>query len=289
LTEDVLSMLRGYVRSQDSVTYITSSINGSQTVFSVGDGTKLLQGRAEVGDEMIYIDAVSTNTVSLQPWGRGVDGSAASAHDVNSRVTYNPLFPRFFVKRAINDTIRQIGARIPAVDKTTFTFNAAKAAYSLPATVEGILQVSWDEPGAAARWLPVRKFRLDKSANTTEFPTGKSIDLYDPIVPGRTVQVLFTKNPTDLVNGTDDHVVEAGLPLSTRDVIIFGTVARLISGIDSAVLNPSSVQAGFFDERRQPGSASGVARTLYALFQTRLAEEEARFRVDHPTAVHFER
>ena len=48
-------------------------------------------------------------------------------------------------------------------------------------------------------------------------------------------------------------------------------------------------ESGFFDERRQPGSAAGVARTLYALFQTRWAEEEARFRSQNPTAVHFER
>ena len=81
----------------------------------------------------------------------------------------------------------------------------------------------------------------------------------------------------------------AGLPASCRDVIVLGTAARLVSGIDVSVLNPSSVQAGFFDERRQPGSAAGVARTLYALFQTRWAEEEARFRSQNPTAVHFER
>lgn len=289
LTDDVLSMLRGYVRSQDVVTYLASGINSTATTLTAGDGSQLGQGRAEIDDEIIYIQSVANNAVTLQPWGRGVDGSTASDHSSNVKITYNPLFPRHYVKRAINDTIRQIGARIPATDKTTFTFNAAKAAYSLPATVEGILQVSWDEPGAAARWLPVRKFRLDKSANTTEFATGKSIDLYDPIVPGRTVQVLFTKNPSDLVAGSDDHVTDAGLPLSTRDVIVFGTAARLVSGIDVSVLDPSSVQAGFFDERRQPGSAAGVARTLYALFQTRLAEEEARFRVDHPTAVHFER
>lgn len=289
LTNDVLAMLRGYVRSQDVVTYLASGINSTATALTVGDGSQLGQGRAEIDDEIIYIQSISNNSVTLQPWGRGVDNSPAQSHVANVKVTYNPLFPRFYVKRAINDTIRQIGARIPATDKTTFTFNAAKAAYSLPAAVEGILQVSWDEPGAAARWLPVRKFRLDKSANTTEYATGKTIDLYDPIVPGRTVQVLYTKNPSDLVNDSDDHVTTAGLPLATRDVIIFGTAARLVSGIDVSVLDPSSVQAGFFDERRQPGSAAGVARTLYALFQTRLAEEEARFRAEHPTAVHFER
>jgi hypothetical protein len=289
LADDVLSMLRGYVRSQEQVTYLASGINSTATSLTVGDGGKMAQGRAEIDDEIIYVDSVTNNSVTLQPWGRGVDGSTAASHSANVKITYNPLFPRHFVKRAINDTIRQIGARVPTAATTTFTFNAAKAAYSLPAATEGILQVSWDEPGAAARWLPVRKFRFDKAANLTEFPSGRSIDLYDPIVPGRTVQVRYTKDPSDLTLGSDTLETTAGLPASCRDVVVLGTAARLVSGIDVAVLDPSSVQAGFFDERRQPGSASGVARTLYALFQTRLAEEEARFRVQNPTAVHFER
>lgn len=289
LTDDVLSMLRGYVRSQDQVTYLASGINSTATSLTVGDGARMAQGRAEIEDEIIYVDSVANNSVVLQPWGRGVDGSTAASHSANVKVTYNPLFPRHFVKRNINDTIRQVGARVPAVATTTFTFNAAKAAYQLPAATDGILQVSWDEPGAAARWLPVRKFRFDRAANVTEFTTGKSIDLYDPIVPGRTVQVRYTIEPADLVAGADTLESTSGLPGSCRDVIVLGTAARLVSGIDVAVLDPSSVQAGFFDERRPPGSASNVARTLYALFQTRLAEEEARFRSQNPTAVHFER
>jgi hypothetical protein len=289
LTDDVLSMLRGYVRSQEQVTFLASGINASATTFSVGNGSRMGQGRAEIGDELIYVDSVVTNSVVLQPWGRGIDGSTAVSHLADDKVTFNPLFPRHFVRRSINDTIRQIGARIPALGTHTLTFNAARAAYSLPAEVDGILQVSWDEPGAARRWVTARRFRLDKAANLTEYPTGKTIDLYDPIVPGRQVQIRFTKNPTDLSAGSDDLTTDAGLPSSCRDVIVFGTAAKLVSGIDVAILDPSSIQAGFFDERRQPGSAAGVARTLYALFQTRLAEEEDRFRNDNPTAVHYER
>jgi hypothetical protein len=60
-----------------------------------------------------------------------------------------------------------------------------------------------------------------------------------------------------------------------------------VSSIDVALLDPSSVQAGFFDERRQIGSASNVARTLYALYQQRLAEEVARFRGEINTPVHY--
>jgi hypothetical protein len=101
------------------------------------------------------------------------------------------------------------------------------------------------------------------------------------------VQVQFLKDPTLLSAGSDTLTTTAGLPASCRDVVALGTAARLVSSIDVALLDPSSVQAGFFDERRQIGSASNVARTLYALYQQRLAEEVARFRGEINTPVHY--
>ena len=97
LTDDVLSMLRGYVRSQESVTAMAGSLNATATSFNVDDGSRLGMGRAEIDDELVYINSVTTNSVALQPWGRGVDGSTAATHADDARVTFNPLFPRHFV------------------------------------------------------------------------------------------------------------------------------------------------------------------------------------------------
>ena len=94
LTDDVLSMLRGYVRSQESVTALSGNLSSTATTFNVDNGSRLGMGRAEIDDELIYIDAVTTNAVALQPWGRGVDGTTAATHSDNARVTFNPLFPR---------------------------------------------------------------------------------------------------------------------------------------------------------------------------------------------------
>ena len=114
-----------------------------------------------------------------------------------------------------------------------------------------------------------------------------TVTVWDSIVPGRTVQVRYLKDPTLLSAGADTLETTAGLPASCRDVVALGTAARLVSSVDVALLDPSSVQAGFFDERRQIGSASNVARTLYAPFQQRLAEEVARFRDDLNTPIHY--
>lgn len=287
LTDDVLSMLRGYVRSQESVTALNGSLNSTATTFNVDNGSRLGMGRAEIDDELVYIDAVTTNAVALQPWGRAVDGTTAATHADNARVTFNPLFPRHYVKRAINDTIASMGVELKAKDVHTFTFLPATNTYQVPAAVKAVNQLTWKTVGPSGRWETVRRWQLDLQANATQYTTGKTVTVWDSIVPGRTVQVRYLKDPTSLSAGADTLESTAGLPASCRDVVALGTAARLVSSVDVALLDPSSVQAGFFDERRQIGSASNVARTLYALFQQRLAEEVARFRDDLNTPIHY--
>ena len=287
LTDDVLSMLRGYVRSQESVTALNGVLSDSATTLTVDNGSRLGMGRAEIDDELVYIDAITNNSVALQPWGRGVDGTTAASHADNARVTFNPLFPRHYVKRAINDTIQSMGVELKATDVTTFTFIASKNTYALPATTKTVFQVTWQTVGPTGRWEIVKRWQSDTSAAATQYATGKTITIWDPVVPGRTVQVRFLKEPTSLSAGADTLETTAGLPASCRDVVALGTAARLVSSIDVALLDPSSVQAGFFDERRQIGSASNVARTLYALYQQRLAEEVARFRDNLNTPIHY--
>jgi hypothetical protein len=287
LTEDVLSMLRGYVRSQEQVTFLSSALNSTSTTFTVGNGTRLGLGRAEIGDEIVYVDSVAGNSVVLQPWGRGADGSTAASYDENTRVTYNPLFPRHYVKRAINDTIQSMGVELKATGVDTFTFLPATNTYLLPAPVKAVNQVTWKTIGPSGRWETVRRWQIDLQADTTQYASGKTITVWDSIVPGRTVQVRFLKEPSNLVSGLDTLESTTGFPASCRDVVALGTAARLVSSVDVALLDPSSVQAGFFDERRQIGSASNVARTLYALFQQRLAEEVARFRDNLNTPIHY--
>jgi hypothetical protein len=287
LTDDVLSMLRGYVRSQESVTALDGSVSATAHVLAVTNGSRLGMGRAEIDDELVYIDAITNNVVGLQPWGRGVDGTTATTHADKARVTFNPLFPRHYVKRAINDTIQSMGVELKATGVDTFTFLPATNTYLLPAPVKAVNQVTWKTIGPSGRWETVRRWQIDLQADTTQYASGKTITVWDSIVPGRTVQVRFLKEPTNLVLGSDTLESTTGFPASCRDVVALGTAARLVSSVDVALLDPSSVQAGFFDERRQVGSASNVARTLYALYQQRLSEEVARFRDNLNTPIHY--
>ena len=289
LIEETLTFLRGYVRSQEQTTWLTSSITSSDTSLSVANGSRIGMGRVEIDNELLYVDSLSGTTAVVSPWGRGMDGSTADAHSSNARVTFSPLFPRHQVLTQINSTIKAIGKEIQASASTTITFQAPKTTYALPADVNAVSDVSWQVVGPSRLWTPVKRWKFNQVVNTTTWATGKTIDIFDSITPGRTVQISYLKLPSELSSPSDTLETTTGFPAYLRDVVVLGAAARLVSGIDVSLLDPTSISAGFFDERRAPGSGSQVARTLYALYQQRLMEETDRFRDQYPTPVHYRR
>jgi len=289
LINDALTMLHGYVRNQEQTTWLTSSATSSDTTLTVNNGARIGMGRVEIDDELVFVDSISGSTVSLAPWGRGVDGTTAATHAANAKVTFTPLFPRSQVKTQINNTIQAIGKEIQNPSYTTFSFVAPRTTYALPAGTNAVSEVSWQVVGPSRLWSKVKRWTFNQVANTTAWPTGRTIDIFDSITPGRTVQVNYFALPTSLSDGADTLEDTAGLPVYCRDVVVLGAVAKLLSAVDASLLDQNSVAAGFFDEKRQPGSGSTVARTIYALYQQRLSEEIDRFRDQYPTPVHYRR
>lgn len=293
LVTDVQAMLYGYVRTQEQATYLKSSVTSSDATWSVGDPSRMSRGLAEVEDELVWIDAVDRNAASSQvtvaPFGRGYLGSSAAAHAANVKVTFAPLFPRLRVKRAINDTITAVGNDLFAVGTSTFTFNPAIVTYSLPANVKDVLQVSYQTTGPSQMWYPLSRWRFDPMANTSAFANGKTIDIYEPVSSGRTVQVVFQEFPSELVNDGDGFASVSGLLESSRDCIVYGAAARLTAAIDASILNTQAVEANVLDDRTQPGSGSNLSRSLYQLHKQRLMEERLRYLQQFPVMFHYAR
>ncbi len=46
-------------------------------------------------------------------------------------MSISPTFPRYVIKKAINDTVNAVGSSIYAAKVTTFTFNAARGAFTV--------------------------------------------------------------------------------------------------------------------------------------------------------------
>lgn len=292
MVDEVLLNLAGYTMRQDRVTYLTSAVT-STSGLSVGIASvdNVARGLIEIDEELMFVDSVNRPASSLviAPFGRGYQGTTAATHAQNAKVTIAPTFPRIAVKRALNDTVKAVYPQLWGISNHTFTYSPAQNTYALPVDAEGILAVSYQTIGSTREWMPIRSWRHDPMGNTGAFTSGNTISIYSGVEPGRTVQVTYSKEATAMVNNSDDFVATTGLPLSTKDVIVYGAAYRLISFVDPSRLTFTSAEADEADRTKPIGSGSNAARFIFSLYQQRLQEEAGRLKGKFPVRLHYTR
>lgn len=291
LTDSTLLYLYGFTTLQDQATYLTAQASASATTLSVADATAISRGVLEIDDELIWADTVDTTalTATVPPYGRGYRGTTAAVHASGTRVVSSPLFPRHLVKQAINEAIRSVYPDLWGIGTTTFTLNPAITTYSLPAGTTKVLAASWQTTGPSREWLPIRRWRMDQHANTGAFATGATVSIYDSITPGRTVQVVYAKQPTVLSGSSDDFVSVTGLPASCVDVIRLGAAYRMVPFFDTPHLSGMSAEADFAANQRPVGASSQLGRYMLQQYQVRLTEEARRLQDLYPARSHYSR
>jgi hypothetical protein len=267
-------------------------LSTTDTAIPIGSSNNLAKGIIEINDELIWIDNFTkeNNTMNAAPgFGRGYQGTSPSPHAVNSQVILTPSYPRTNIKQAINDTIGSVYPKLWAVYSYTFTFNASQTTYALPDDVQNVLFMSWQTTGSSREWLPLKKWRQDLMANIATFNTQKTINIYDNIQPGRTVQVWYAATPQTMTSGTDDFSAVTGLPESCRDVIVYGAAYRLLSFVDPGRINLTSAESDLADSKVPGAAGSTNSRYIYALYQQRLQDESLKLSDKFPIRVHFTR
>ena len=290
MVNEVRSNLQGYTLRQDRITYINSAISSSDTAIDIASSSNLAKGIIEIDDELIWIDNFDQASSSLNAapgFGRGYSGTTAASHSQYAQVILSPTFPRNSIKRAINDTINSFFPSLWGVASTTFTFNASQTAYTLPNEAQSVIFASWQTTGSSLEWLPINRWRMDPMANVTTFGTANTINIYENIQPGRTIQVYYTTEPTVLTNNNDDFAAVSGLPASSYDVVILGASYKLLSFIDSGRINLSSAEADLNDTKIPSTAGSGASRYIFALYQQRLKEEALKLQDKYPIRIHY--
>ena len=299
IIDEVQLNLSGYTFNQDRATYLrtavstTTSSSASPTVLDLGSTENIGKGVVEVDEELMWIDSFDriSNTATVAPWGRGYLGTAAATHTLDSKVTISPTFPRYVIKKAINDTIRAVGSSIFAAKVTTFTFNAAKTTYDFnDLNIQNILTIMWQSVGPSEEWIPVRRWSWDSVADSTTFgANAQTITIGDYITPGRTVKVIYATDPEAFTTNSQDFSTQTGLPESCKDVITLGSAYRLLTYLDPARAAQVSPQADETDAKRPYGSSQSATKQLYALYTQRLNEETQRQQTLYPIRVHYSR
>jgi hypothetical protein len=306
LINEVQINLAGYTYQQDRATHLTSAVTGttsssaSPTILSLGSTENLGKGVVEIDEELLWVDSFDrvANTATVSPYGRGYLGTTATTHTLDTKVTISPTFPRYVVKKAINDTVNAVGSTIYSAKVTTFTFNAAQTTYDFDnLNIQNILTIMWQSVGPSQEWIPVRRWSWDSKADATAFgATAQTVTIGDYITPGRTVKVVYSTDPTSFpelatVALTNAQVFEtvSGLPSSCKDVIVLGASYRLLTYLDPARAGQVSPQADETDSKRPYGASQTATKQLYALYTQRLNEETQRQQTLYPIRVHYSR
>jgi len=294
MVDEVRANLQGYALRQDRITYVANAagLTTTSTAITVGSSNNLAKGVIEIDDELIWIDSFTTasNTLNVIPgFGRGYQGTTAAPHAQYAQVTLSPTFPRSTIKKAINDTINSFYPKLWIASAYTFTFNASQTTYALPDDVQDVLFISWQTTGSSKEWLPVNRWRLDTMANSATFNTQKTINIYEGIQPGRTVQVWYTSTPNTLDANTDDFADVSGLPDSCKDVVILGASYKLLSYLDAGRINLSSAEADLNDGKLPSTAGVAASRYIFALYQQRLNEEALKLADKYPIRIHYTR
>ena len=290
MVDEVRSSLAGYTLRQDRITYLDSAITSTATAMVIGSSSNLAKGIIEIDDELIWIDNFNqaSSTLNAAPgFGRGYQNTPASPHAQYAQITLTPTFPRTIIKKAINDTINSLYPKLWSVASTTFTFNASQTTYALPDDLESILYMSWQTTGSSQEWLPINRWRADQMANVATFNTQNTVNLYENIQPGRTVQVWYTTTPNTLDNGTDDYADVTGLPASSVEVVILGASYKLLSYVDAGRINLSSAEADLNDTKIPSTAGVSASRYIFALYQQRLNEEALKLQDKYPIRIHY--
>jgi hypothetical protein len=299
MIDEVAVNLSGYTFQQDRATYLTHAVttttssSASPLVLQLGSTDSVGKGVIEIDEELMWVDSFDrvANTATVAPFGRGYLGTTGATHTLDTKVTISPTFPRFNIKRAINDTIRALGANIFAVKSTTFTFTSSVSTYAFNnLNIKNILSVTWQDIGPSKEWVPLRRWDFDSLASTAAFGSGaQTITLGEAPVSGRTVKVVYATDPNPFTTNSEDYATVTGLPESTRDVVVLGAAYRLLSFLDPARASQVSPQADETDSKRPYGASQTATKQLYALYIQRLDEETKSQQQNYPIKVHYSR
>lgn len=299
MIDEVLINLSGYTYQQDRSTYLRTAVSTltspstSPTILSLGDTSNVGKGVLEVDEELMWIDSFDrvANTATVSPYGRGYLGTVAATHAADAKVTISPIFPRYVVKKAINDTIRAMGASLLSVKQTTFTFNAAINTYEFEnLNIENILTMSWQDTGPSKEWIRIKRWDFDPLADVDTWGSGsQTVTIYDWITPGRTVKVMYATPPTAMDSNSDVFTTTTGYPESARDIVILGAAYRLLAYLDPARAGQISPQADETDGKRPYGASASATKQLFALYSQRLNEEVATQQNQYPPRIHYTR
>lgn len=263
--------------------------DGAATTLTVTDAANGIQAGAEieVDLERMYVRSVAGTTVTVR---RGYRGSTPVAHAIGADVIVLPKFPKARILREINNELSSLSSPTNGLYRTiplNLTWQGTTVGYDLAGVtdIEDVLSVQW-QGYTGKEWHPVppMHYRLARSQQTTDFPSGLALFFNSP-VSGRAVRVVYKSPFSPLSTLTEVVETVTGIPATAVDIPPMGAAINLAA--------PGEVRRTFTDaqgdpradEDVPPGARTNSVRWLMAQRQRRINEESTRLARDFPVTL----
>ncbi len=291
IVDQVLTDLHGQTSDLEQLTSLTATLNATDVQFTVTDASQVTRGLVEIDSELMWVKSTdqSNNIVHLETFGRGFRSTEADSHASGAMVTNNPRFPRQSVQLAVQQTLAAVYPDLfqILVDESN-TASPVKIAYALPNNADTVVDVSWQATGPTGEWVPVRRWKYDSRADTTAFPSGKSLDIYDSMSPGSTIKVTYIA-PLGQFSDETDTLGLVGLSDSARDILVYGACYRLLASAEVGRLQTQSIEQSERSMLVNAGAATSASKYYFGLYSQALQREALRLQKFYPTRSHLVR
>lgn len=281
LINSIASSLHSYTGVQEQSTHLTSEIAADDLTVAVDSTDVMNRGIVEIEDELLYVNVADQNALTIAPYGRGYHGSTAATHAENTQVTFDPVFPRSEIRRAIDQTVLGLYPQLYRVQSTELDYTPTPIGYDLPADCEKVLQVAAQVTSDGTDyWQPIYNWSYDDTA--------QMLNLLDWLPAGATIRVVYQSRFTAFASNSDT-LTSVGLKEDWADLITYAVTSRLVRFLDPARLQLAAVENAARSQFVGSNDGGKVANQLYAMYQQRLAEERKKLLDLNPPYVHFQR
>ena len=279
------TLMSGYVENRNKLSAAYTKGGTSLTFSYPPDGIRP-GARLSIGTNTFYVWTVSGQQATVSA---AEDGSTDQDAPIGSLVRVSPRFTDDEIVKALAADLNDLSS--PAnglfgIGTVDLTYNAILNGYDLGPTAGDLIsiyEVKYLTPGPQMDnpRIHTTGWRLNRNAISSQFPSGISLQLFEPAYPGYNVRVVYRSNftmPTTLYA----NVSATGLLPSAYDIPPLGASIRLMAGRE--IKRDFTESQG--DTRRAgevpAGAVAASSRNLQILRQQRITSEAAKLEAIYP-------
>ena len=279
------TLMSGYVENRNKLS-VAYTKGGTSLTFSYPPDGIRPGARLSIGTNTFYVWTVSGQQATVSA---AEDGSTDQDAAVGSLVRVSPRFTDDEIVKALGADLNDLSS--PAnglfgIGTVDLTYNAILNGYDLGPTASDLIsiyEVKYLTPGPQMDnpRIHTTGWRLNRNAISSQFPSGISLQLFEPAYPGYNVRVVYRSNftmPTTLYA----NVSATGLLPSAYDIPPLGASIRLMAGRE--IKRDFTESQG--DTRRAgevpAGAVAASSRNLQILRQQRITSEAAKLEAIYP-------